>query len=78
MAEFMANITSLHASTGNRYIIRSWVRGVEIVITPDTFAEQFRLPRVADPQFTYDGEDGPSHEEMCTEILTSGATWVSS
>ena len=35
VAEFMANITSLHADQGNRFIIRSWVRGVEIEITPN-------------------------------------------
>ena len=77
VAEFMANISS-DPVCGDRHILRSWVRGRDIVITPDSFTEQFGLPRVAHPEFTYDGEHPPSHKEMCAEILAPGESWTAS
>ena len=50
--EFMANILSPIAEKGNEKIV-SWVRGKEMILTPDTFVHYFGLRRVENPDFEY-------------------------
>ena len=73
-AEFMANISSPVAEKGNEKIV-SWIRGKEIILTPDTFAHYFRLRRVESPDFEYPDLGAPHLSVICNELLKKGETW---
>ena len=73
-AEFMANISSPIAEKGNERIV-SWVRGKEIILTPDTFAHYYGLGRVENPDFEYPDVGAPPLSIICNELLKRGETW---
>ena len=73
-AEFMANISSPIAEKHNEKIV-SWVRGKEVILTPDTFVHYFGLRRVESPDFEYPDVGAPPLSIICNELLKRGETW---
>ncbi|GFZ16815.1 hypothetical protein Acr_26g0000850 [Actinidia rufa] len=73
-AEFMSNISTLVAEKGSE-LIKSWVRGKEIILTPDTFVRYFGLRRVANPEFDYPNVGAPPVPVLCEVLLEKGETW---
>ena len=73
-AEFMSNVSFSVAEKGNERIV-SWVRGKEIILTPDTFAHYYGLRRVDSPDFDYPDIGVPPLTVICKELLKSGETW---
>ncbi|GFY91301.1 hypothetical protein Acr_07g0014970 [Actinidia rufa] len=56
-------------------LIKSWVRGKKIILTPDTFVRYFGLRRVANPEFDYPNVGAPLVSVLCEELLEKGETW---
>ena len=73
-AEFMSNISAPVTERGSEHI-RSWVRGKEVILTPDTFVRYFGLRRVEDPKFDYPDLGAPSTQTLCEVLLNPGETW---
>lgn len=73
-AEFMSNISAPVTEKGSE-VIRSWVRGKEIILTPDTFARYFGLRRVENPEFDYPAIGAPPVSVLCEVLLNADETW---
>lgn len=69
--EFMANV-STHSNVQGEERLESWVRGVRVVITPNTFCEILSLPRVRNPQFGWPGIAAEWTEDVVGEIFKPG------
>ena len=69
--KFFSNL-SCHIYDSNT-IVRSWIRGVEFIITPRVVAEALGVPVVTDPVYPYD--KSPSIDEVMSHITGSSIQW---
>ena len=65
--KFFSNL-SCHIYDSNT-IVRSWIRGVEFIITPRVVAEALGVPVVTDPVYPYD--ESPPIDEVMSHITGS-------
>ena len=69
--KFFSNL-SCHIYDSNT-IVRSWIRGVEFIITPRVVAEALGVPVVSDPIYPYD--ESPPIDEVMSHITGSSIQW---
>ena len=62
--EFFSNL-SCHVYDSNT-VVRSWIRGVEFIITPRVVAKALGVPIVSDPVYPYD--ESPPIDEIMSHI----------
>ncbi|GFS36308.1 hypothetical protein Acr_00g0045280 [Actinidia rufa] len=55
----------------------SWVRGKKLKVTPDTFAEIFKIPREENPEFAFPNVGMPDLAVVSQELLLEGDEWDS-
>ena len=71
--EFFSNL-SCHVYDSNT-VVRSWIQGVEFIITPRVVAEALGVPIVTDPVYPYD--ESPPIDEVMSHITGSSIQWGS-
>ena len=69
--EFYSNL-SCHIYDSNT-LVRSWIRGVELTITPRVVAEALGVPVVRDADYPYD--ESPSLDVVMFYITRSSIQW---
>ncbi|GFZ11216.1 hypothetical protein Acr_22g0006140 [Actinidia rufa] len=53
----------------------SWVRGKKLKVTPDTFAEIFKIPREKNPEFAFPNVGMSDLAVVSQELLLEGDEW---
>ena len=71
--EFFSNL-SCHIYDSNT-LVRSWIRGVEFIITPRVVAEALGVPVVTEPVYPY--AEAPPIDVVMSHITGSSIQWVS-
>ncbi|GFZ14636.1 hypothetical protein Acr_24g0008260 [Actinidia rufa] len=73
--EFMANIKHELETEQGKEKLCSWVRGKKLKVTPDTFAEIFKIPREENPEFAFPNVGMPDLAVVSHELLLEGDEW---
>ena len=70
--ELMENIRYNPATKKDKERLTSWVRGKKLKVTPNTFAEVFRIPREENPEFKLLDIGMPNLATISHELLLEG------
>ncbi|GFS33396.1 hypothetical protein Acr_00g0028170 [Actinidia rufa] len=73
--EFMANIKGNPETEKGKEKLFSWVRGKQLKVTPDTFAEIFEIPREDNPEFEFPDIGMPDLAVVSQELFLEGDEW---
>ena len=72
--EFMSNIKHKPVIEKGKEKIISWVRGKKLIMTLDTFAKIFDIPRVENSNFIFPNVRLPDLPTISREMLLAGDT----
>ena len=72
--EFMSNIRHKPVIEKGKEKMVSWVRGTKLIVTPNTFADIFGIPRVENPDFAFPDVGQPDLATISRELLLEGDT----